>query len=65
MGDLAADTNANMGSFMHPTNMGDIPPGKVAVIFRSDPEVARKTVDLVEIWNGEIVLDAQLKEQGK
>ena len=54
-----------MGSFMHPSNIGDIPPGKVPVIFRSDAGVARKTVDLVEIWNGEIVLDAQLKEQGK
>ena len=65
MGDLAADISTNMGSFIHPSNIGDIPPGKVVVILRSDPAVARKTVDLVEIWKGEIVLDAQLKEQGK
>jgi hypothetical protein len=35
------------------------------VIFRSDPQVARKTVDLVEIWKGEIVLEGEMKEQGK
>ena len=65
MGDLAADTSANTGSFMHLSNIGDIPPGEVAVIFRSDAGVARKTIDLLEIWKGEIVLEGELKEQGK
>jgi len=64
MGDLAADTTANMGTFMHPGKV-DVPAGKVQVIFRSDPAVARKTIDLMEIWKGEIVLEAELKEQGK
>ena len=64
MGDIAADTSVNLGTSMNPSGF-DIPAGKVQLIFRSDPAVARKTVDLVEIWNGEIVLDAQLKEQGK
>ena len=61
MGELAANPSTNMGSSMHPTNIGDIPPGKLAVIFRSDAGVARKTIDLVEIWKGEIVLEAELK----
>jgi hypothetical protein len=66
MGDIAGDTTINMGSFMHPSGIGDIPVGKMQLIFRSDPAVARKTIDLVEIWRGEIVLDnVELKEKGK
>ena len=66
MGDMAADTQTNGGTFMHPYNIGDIPAGKVTLIFRSDPAVARKTIDLVEIWKGEIVLeDVELAEQKK
>ena len=66
IGDVAADTGANMGTSTHPSNIGDIPVGKVTVIFRSDPAVARKTIDLVEIWKGEIVLeDVELKEDKK
>jgi len=65
-GDIAGDTSANMGSYMNPgKDVGNIPAGKLAVIFRSDPQVARKTVDLVEIWKGEIVLEGEMKEQGK
>ena len=38
----------------------------ITVILRSDPAVARKTVDLVEIWKGEIVMeDVELTEQKK
>lgn len=65
MGDVAGDTSVNMGSFMNPGKIGPIPAGKVQVIFRSDPAVARKTINLVEIWKGEIVLEAELKEKGK
>ena len=66
MGEIAGDTTINMGSFMHPSGIGDIPVGKMQLIFRSDPAVARKTVDLVEIWKGEVILDnVELKEKGK
>jgi hypothetical protein len=65
MGDIAADTSANMGTSMLPSGF-DIPAGKVQLIFRSDPAVARKTVDLHEIWKGEIIIDnVELKEKGK
>jgi hypothetical protein len=66
LGDMAADTQTNGGTFMHPSNIGDIPAGKVTLIFRGDPAVARKTIDLVEIWKGEILLqDIDLIEEKK
>jgi hypothetical protein len=66
MGDLAAKAGGSGGFFMHPSDIGAIPPGKVTVIFRSDAGVARKTVDLLEIWKGEILLeDVELTEQKK
>jgi hypothetical protein len=66
MGDFATDSRTNLGTSLHPYNIGQIAPGKVTIIFRSDPAVARKTIDLVEIWKGEILLeDVELKEQGK
>jgi hypothetical protein len=64
VGDVAGDTSTNGGTFMSPSE-GDIPPGKMQLILRSDPAVARKTINLVEIWKGEIVLEAELKEKGK
>lgn len=65
MGDLAGTTSANGGMFMSP-NSATIPAGKVSLIFRSDPAVARKTIDLLEIWKGEVVFDnVELKEKGK
>jgi len=40
--------------------------GKVKLIFRSDPAVARKTVDQFEIWNGQPVIhDAELVDKPK
>ena len=66
MGEISGDTTVIMGSFMHPYKVGDIPIGKVQLIFRSDPAVARKTIDLVQIWKGEVMLDnVELKEKGK
>ncbi|HEV8606427.1 MAG TPA: hypothetical protein VGQ99_13725 [Tepidisphaeraceae bacterium] len=66
LGDIAVDTKTTMTSFLHPSNIGEIPPGKVVVILRSDAGIARKTIELVEIWKGEIVLDdVELTEQKK
>ena len=65
LGDVAGNTTVNGGTFMGPPNDVNIPTGRVQLIFRSDPAVARKSIDLVEIWKGEIVLDAELKEKAK
>jgi hypothetical protein len=66
VGEIATDAKTTLGTSMNPSNIGDIPVGKVSVIFRSDPSVARKTIDLVEIWKGEILLeDVELTEAGK
>jgi hypothetical protein len=65
MGDMAGNTSTTGGTFMS-ADAANIPLGKMQLIFRSDPAVARKTIDLVEIWKGEIILDnVELKEKGK
>ena len=65
MGDLAGDTSTNGGTFMSPDG-ASIPSGKLQLIFRSDPAVARKTINLLEIWEGEVILNnVELKEKGK
>jgi len=65
LGDLAGNTSANGGTFMS-ADVQNIPLGKLQLIFRSDPAVARKTIDQVQIWKGEVILDnVELKEKGK
>jgi len=66
MWDFTANTSSNMVTSLHLNNIGQIAPGKVTVIFRSEPSIARRTTDLVEMWKGEIVLDnVELTEQKK
>jgi hypothetical protein len=65
MGEISATAQSNVGSFVNEYGMGELPE-KVKVILRSDAAVARKTIELTEIWKGQIVIeDVQVTEDRK
>ena len=57
LGDIAANAYSQSGTMLNPTLPVDVKPGKVKVILRSDPAVARATIDQFQIWKGEIVIE--------
>lgn len=56
IGEIALGKGQQMIYFLDDTQLADtVNSGKVDVIFRSSESIARKTVDLFEIWKGEII----------
>jgi hypothetical protein len=66
IGEVSATAQSNVGSSLYRYELGDVPLGKVQVILRSDTAVARKTIELTQIWKGEIIIDdVELIEEKK
>jgi hypothetical protein len=55
VGSVAGEKGKQMGTFIS-HKASEIQDAKVEVILRSNSKVARRTVDLVEAWKGEIVI---------